>query len=141
MSLTKVSFSMITGAFVNVLDFGADPTGVNDSLAAFNAAIASFTDPVHTSRGGTIFVPRGYYYLSGTLEIKKHINIIEFFQRLSEKEPVKDLKKAGFSPILENEFIIYQNQYFEIQFDINQCQFQVDYMMEYFVGNYLNRII
>jgi len=61
---------------VSVLDFGADPTGVADSLAAFNAAIASFNDPVHTSRGGTIFVPRGYYYLSGTLDIKKHINLL-----------------------------------------------------------------
>ena len=61
---------------VSVLDFGADPTGVADSLAAFNAAIASFTDPVHTSRGGTIFVPRGYYSLSGTLNISKHINLI-----------------------------------------------------------------
>ena len=61
---------------VSVLDFDADPTGVADSLAAFNAAIASFTDSVHTSRGGTIFVPRGYYSLSGTLNIKKHINLI-----------------------------------------------------------------
>jgi hypothetical protein len=61
---------------VSVLDFGADPTGVADSLAAFNAAIASFTDPVHTSRGGTIFVPRGNYSLSGTINIRKHINLI-----------------------------------------------------------------
>jgi hypothetical protein len=40
MALTKVSYSMITGAQVNVLDFGADPTGVNDSYAAITAAIA-----------------------------------------------------------------------------------------------------
>ena len=39
MTLTKASFSMITGAPINVLDFGADPTGVADSLPAFNAAI------------------------------------------------------------------------------------------------------
>ena len=42
MSLTKVSYSMIEGAPVNVLDFGADPTGVVDSLPAFQAAQASF---------------------------------------------------------------------------------------------------
>lgn len=40
MSLTKVSYSMITGAPVNPIDHGADPTGVDDSAAAFTDAIA-----------------------------------------------------------------------------------------------------
>jgi hypothetical protein len=39
MSLTKASFSMINGASVNVLDYGADPTGVADSTAAIQAAV------------------------------------------------------------------------------------------------------
>jgi hypothetical protein len=39
MSLTKVSYSMITGAPVNALDFGADPTGVSDSAPAIQAAM------------------------------------------------------------------------------------------------------
>lgn len=39
MSLTKVSYSMIQGAAVSVLDFGADPTGATDSTAAIQAAI------------------------------------------------------------------------------------------------------
>ena len=39
MSLTKVSYSMITGAPVNALDFGADPTGVLDSAPAIQAAM------------------------------------------------------------------------------------------------------
>ena len=30
MALTKATFSMIKGASANVLDFGADPTGVAD---------------------------------------------------------------------------------------------------------------
>jgi hypothetical protein len=38
MSLTKVSFSMVTGAAVNVADFGA-PTDGTDATAAVNAAI------------------------------------------------------------------------------------------------------
>ena len=38
MSLTKVSYSMITNAPVSVLDFGADPTGVADSTAAIQSA-------------------------------------------------------------------------------------------------------
>ena len=64
------------GESVSVLDFGADPTGVADSLAAFNAAIASFASGAHASEGGTILVPRGNYYLSGTLNIKVRINLI-----------------------------------------------------------------
>lgn len=39
MSLTKVSFSMIDGATVNVVDWGADPTGTVECHAAINAAI------------------------------------------------------------------------------------------------------
>ena len=39
MALTKVSYSMIQGAPINVLDYGADPTGVEDSTAALQAAI------------------------------------------------------------------------------------------------------
>jgi hypothetical protein len=44
MALTKVSYSMISGAPINALDFGADPTGVADSSAAFNAAIQYAVD-------------------------------------------------------------------------------------------------
>jgi len=76
MSLTKVSYSMISDAPANVRDFGADPTGVADSLAAFNAAIASFTtvlDYSVYSLGGTVVVPPGKYYLSGPLVISRSI--------------------------------------------------------------------
>jgi hypothetical protein len=39
MSLTKVTYAMIEGSPVNVLDYGADPTGATDSYAAIQAAI------------------------------------------------------------------------------------------------------
>lgn len=39
MSLTKVTYSMIENASISVTDYGADPTGVNDSTAAIQAAI------------------------------------------------------------------------------------------------------
>lgn len=52
MSLTKVSYSMITGAFTNVLDYGADPTGAADSTAAIALAIG---------QGGCIWFPKGVY--------------------------------------------------------------------------------
>ena len=56
MALTKVSYSMIEGSPVNVLDFGADPTGVADSTTAIDAAIAS---------GKSVYFPRGTYLTTG----------------------------------------------------------------------------
>jgi hypothetical protein len=58
MSLTKATYSMIGGAAANVLDFGADPTGVSSSVAAFNAAVAN---------GGTVYVPSGTYKINGRI--------------------------------------------------------------------------
>lgn len=62
MSLTKVTNSMISGAVVNVLDFGADPTGVSDSTAEIQAAIDSVTN-------GTVYFPNGTYSINTTLNI------------------------------------------------------------------------
>jgi hypothetical protein len=58
MSLTKVSFSMITGAYANVLDYGADATGTINSSAAFTAAIAT---------GNPVYVPPGTYLCNITI--------------------------------------------------------------------------
>jgi len=58
MSLTKVSYSMIQGESANVLDFGADPTGVADSTAAFNAAAAA---------SKRVYIPSGTYSVSNVL--------------------------------------------------------------------------
>ena len=55
MSLTKVTYSMISGAPANVLDFGADITGVADSTAAFTLAFAT---------GRLVYAPAGTYRLS-----------------------------------------------------------------------------
>ena len=55
MALTKATYSMIDGAVVNVLDFGADPLGVANSTAAIQAAI------VACGNGGRVFFPAGTY--------------------------------------------------------------------------------
>ena len=57
MSLTKVSYSMITGSPVNVLDFGADPTGSTDSTTAFTNA--------QGSGNVEVYIPAGTYKLNG----------------------------------------------------------------------------
>ena len=61
MSLTKATYSMIQGAPANVLDFGADPTGVADSAAAFQAALDSGAD--------SVWVPVGTYRLNSPITI------------------------------------------------------------------------
>jgi hypothetical protein len=55
MSLTKASYSMITGAPANVLDYGAVGDGVTDDSAAINLALA----------GGNkiVYFPPGTYYI------------------------------------------------------------------------------
>jgi hypothetical protein len=58
MALTKVSYSMITGAPVNVIDKGADPTGVADSTQAIKDALAE---------SNSIWFPAGTYLVSATI--------------------------------------------------------------------------
>ena len=61
MSLTKATYSLINGAPVNVLDFGADPTGATDSQPAIQAAIDS---------GATdIVIPEGTYRVNSSITI------------------------------------------------------------------------
>lgn len=63
MSLTKVSYSMIDGAVVNVRDYGAIGDGVADDTAAIQAAINA------TNNLGTVFFPKGTYKITDTLDI------------------------------------------------------------------------
>ena len=60
MSLTKISYSMITGASVNVLDCGADKTGGVSSSVAFQTAVNLLPN------GGEIVLPSGTYLLDLT---------------------------------------------------------------------------
>jgi hypothetical protein len=60
MAITKVSYSMISGKSANVLDFGADPSGVSDSQSAIQAAINS---------GNTVYFPAGTYKVASVIAI------------------------------------------------------------------------
>lgn len=71
MSLTKATYSMIDGASWNVLDYGADPTGVADSTTAIRNAIAAaqadqsdFTLPI-------VEFPKGTYLTTGEIYIEQ----------------------------------------------------------------------
>lgn len=64
MSLTKTTYSMINGASVNVVDFGAIGDGIADDTAAIQAAI----DDVAPT-GGQIVLPSGTFKISSPLNI------------------------------------------------------------------------
>ena len=55
MSLTKVSYSMIAGAPINVIDYGAKGDGVTNDTAAIQAAV---------NAGGTVYFPDGTYEIT-----------------------------------------------------------------------------
>ena len=69
MTLTKATYSMIQGAPINVLDYGADPTGASNSSAAFTAAIAA------APNSGVIDIPSGSYLLATEIAINKPLTI------------------------------------------------------------------
>jgi hypothetical protein len=71
MALTKVSYSMITGAPVNVLDFGADLTGTVDSTNEIQAA----HDACVASNFQTVFFPAGIYLVNNTLTWSPFVQI------------------------------------------------------------------
>lgn len=71
MSLTKTSYSMITGAVTNVLDFGAKGDGVTDDTAAIQAAITYTLTKGRIGSlnqiGGVVYFPLGRYRITSTL--------------------------------------------------------------------------
>lgn len=64
MSLTKVSFSMIEGSIINVVDYGAVGDGVTDNTAFFLAAKAAAI-----TAKSTVIVPSGTYILQSATDL------------------------------------------------------------------------
>ena len=75
MSLTKVSYSMITGAPANVKDFGAVGDGTNNDRTAIQAAFDSGAKQV--------YFPSGTYYLGSTATAIKFIDLSALGDNLS----------------------------------------------------------
>lgn len=77
MSLTKATYSIINGAPINLLDYGADPLGVLDSTLAIHTAINAAL-----LQGKKLYVPAGNYmytsdstFLIDTLTAQKSLEI------------------------------------------------------------------
>lgn len=80
MALTKATYSMINGAVVNVLDFGADPTGVADSTQAIqNAVDYAFSTGAKieiTGNDGVYKVGSSIVYPAGSLVTLRNMKLV-----------------------------------------------------------------
>ena len=66
-----------TVANINVLDYGADKTGVSDSTEAFRKAINAADACLRSNTcGGTVYAPKGKYLLTGTLSIPTYVSLV-----------------------------------------------------------------
>jgi hypothetical protein len=104
MSLTKVSFSMITGATVNVLDYGATGNGNDDDTTAIQAAIVA-------AAGKTLYFPAGIYLVGDLSIIGRQITMIGDGMKSTELKA-----KAGATHIINAEELT----------DVQASQFQIN---------------
>jgi hypothetical protein len=75
MALTKVSYSMITGAQFNVLDYGAVGDGVANDTAAIEAAITAASAAVGGSIGAVVYFPTGTYLIGSTITLPNRVGL------------------------------------------------------------------
>lgn len=71
MSLTKASFSMITGTYTNVKDFGATGDGLTNDASAVQAALTAAT-------GLVLFIPPGSYKLASGVTVPAGTTIMGY---------------------------------------------------------------
>lgn len=68
MSLTKASYSMITGSAINALDYGCSADGSTDDTYYLQQAI-------NAASGKQLWMPQGNYKITGTLVLPQQIRI------------------------------------------------------------------
>lgn len=90
MSLTKASFSMINGIPVNVLDYGADPTGVTDSTQELQDAVTAAV-----AAGNSVYMPAGTYLITDTITCPAKTMIIGEHRSMSA---IQNGTKINFQP-------------------------------------------
>ena len=113
MSLTKTSFSMTVGSVVNILDFipfaehAAIAAGTSsfDCLPAITAAIASVTIGTgYYTSGPAVFFPVGYYYVGGSIQLKKQVKLFGTVAGMPDGEPVRLVFPADTKGIIVNTY-------------------------------------
>lgn len=93
MALTKVTYSMIDGASVNVFDYGATGDGVTDDTAAINAALAY----LESVGGGTLYFPFGTYYITDSIENQTNPSASISLQLIGEAATVINCNPTVYS--------------------------------------------
>jgi hypothetical protein len=76
MSLTKATYSMVAGASINVLDYGATGNAVTNDTVAIQAAIAA-----GVAQNKAVYFPNGTYIISATLTLPNNVTLIGETQR------------------------------------------------------------
>lgn len=98
MSLTKASFSLITGAPKNVLDYGAVGNGTTDDTAALQAAF---------NAGGALFFPEGYTFVSSRINITTDVQISGYGATLLHKTNSAATGVGLLQMLTDNKLVIY----------------------------------
>ena len=96
MSLTKATYSLINGAPVNVLDYGAVGNGIANDAAAIQAAL---------NTGKAVYIPQGTYLLGTALELKTSFQLVFGDGPLSILKTATDIETM-FSTVLVEGVII-----------------------------------
>lgn len=92
MTLTKATYSMINGAPLNVLDFGAVGDGVADDTTALQTAITS----AFNNKIGTVYLPAGTYKVTKPLYLWGSDNYVRSgVQLVGEGIDSTVIKKTG----------------------------------------------
>ena len=71
MGLTKVSYAMINGAPINVLDYGVTGDGSTDDTSAIQAALTA----CDAAGGGVVYFPTGTYKITSTIDLTGFENV------------------------------------------------------------------
>jgi hypothetical protein len=102
MSLTKASYSMITGAYVNVLDYGATGDGTTNDAAAIQAAFSA----ADTAQPKTVYFPAGTYLTNSTLTVNPNTTdgvVPQIVGEGSQATIIKAGAGLGANPILKHQ--------------------------------------
>lgn len=75
MSLTKVSYSMINGAILNIADYGAHSTS-EPGYSTFNSTTAIQSAIDVAGVGGSVYIPKGTYLIDGLTVNTNFITIV-----------------------------------------------------------------
>ncbi|MDR1527500.1 MAG: discoidin domain-containing protein [Dysgonamonadaceae bacterium] len=84
-------------AALNVMDYGADPTGATDQTALFQGLLDFLGSRTNnngrkndgTPNGGTLFLPEGKYLISGVLILPKGVTIRGEWEKPVKGQPIK----------------------------------------------------